>query len=61
MNYEKFQQILRGSKQFEFINDTTLRITSYYTGESVDLDLTEMSEDAFEEMFVPNEENEDEE
>lgn len=54
--FEKFMRMLRKSKRYEMDCDGTLRVTDYFTGETVTLDLTRMSEEAFEEMLVEEEE-----
>lgn len=55
---EKLQNILRNSKRYE-MNGSILTLTDYYTGESISLDLSQMSEESLEEMIVEEEEEED--
>lgn len=57
MNYETFKRLLNRSKSYEF-NGSVLRITDYQTGKSVELDLGELSEEAFEEIVVEDDEEE---
>ena len=56
--FEQFMRILKKSKRYEMDCDGTLTVTDYYTGESVTLDLSRMSEEAFEEMLVEEMEEE---
>lgn len=53
--FETFKTILRGSKQYEFIGEN-LKLTNYYTGESVIINLGAIDEDMFD-MIVTDEEN----
>lgn len=57
--YKEFMRILKSSKRYEMDCDGTLRVTDYFTGETITLDLSRMSEEAFEEMVVEEEEDED--
>lgn len=54
---QKLQRILRNSKRYE-MNGSELTLTDYYTGESITLNLSQMSEEALEEMIVEEEEEE---
>ena len=56
---EILQRILRNSKRYE-MNGSVLTLTHYYTGEEIKLDLSQMSEEALEEM-TPEEDEEWEE
>lgn len=58
--FEQFMRILKKSKRYEMDCDGTLTVTDYMTGESVTLDLSRMSEEAFEEMLVEEEEEDEE-
>lgn len=53
---KKFQEILRGSKQFSFEEgengNTILILTGYYTGETIKLDLANLTEEMLEEIIV---------
>lgn len=56
--------ILSGSKQFDFgynENDmmSVLTVTDYYTGESVSLDLSRLTQEMLDELQVEDSDNED--
>lgn len=53
--FKLFKSVIRGSKQYEFIGEC-LKITNYYTGESVIINLGAITEDMFD-MIVTDEEN----
>ena len=55
--FEKFMRVLRKSKRYEMDCDGTLRVTDYFTGETITLDLSRMSEEAFEEMLYDGDED----
>lgn len=56
-NFRDFQEIIRGSKQYEF-EGTVLTITGYYTGKRVSIDLSMIDEDTF--LDIVPEDDEDE-
>lgn len=58
MNYSDFQRLLKSSKTFTF-EGSVLVITDYYTGKKVNLDLSQLSEDVFEEISLTDEEVEE--
>lgn len=49
-NLEKTMKILHGTKDCEFESDTKLKITDWYTKESVTLDLANFTEEMHDEM-----------
>lgn len=51
---ESALRIIRSSKCYEFVDTTTLRITGYFTGDSLYLDLSNITEDILEALQVPS-------
>lgn len=58
MNINDFTKLLFSSKRYEF-NSSILEITDYYTGESVKLDLSKITEEVLEELIADEDEFED--
>ena len=50
MNIERFYSLLRQSKRYE-MQGSVLTISDYYTGESVSLDLSMLTEEMLEELI----------
>lgn len=48
---ERFKKIINGSKSFRMEN-TILIITSYYTGESIAIDLESINEEMLKDLIV---------
>ena len=48
--YKEFMRILKSSKSYEMDCDGTLRVTDYFTGKTITLDLSRMSEEALVEL-----------
>lgn len=57
--FDKFISIINNSKEFSFEYGTILVLRDYRTGEKIKIDLANLNEDAFEEMYI-NEDDEDE-
>lgn len=51
MDKREFDRLVTGSLQYE-MGHGVLTLTGYYTGESVKLDLTRLSEEMLEELIV---------
>ena len=51
MTYSDFKSMLYGSIEYEF-NGTVLTIRGYFDGNGVSLDLSQMSEEAFDDMVI---------
>lgn len=60
--FKMFQRIIRGSMRYEF-EGTMLTVTDWHTGQSISIDLAELSRDAFEDIvdYDDDEDDEDEE
>lgn len=61
MDYDKAMRIINGSKRYEFITDTILEITDYFSGDSIKLDLSCLTDEMLEELTVEDDEYWDEE
>lgn len=59
--YDKFVSILNRSKEFSFEDGTILVLRDYHTGEKIKIDLSQLDEEAFEEMLVRDEEDDEDE
>jgi len=53
-------EIVQGSKQYEFVGETysVLKLTGYYTGRRVKIDLSQIDEEMFEQLVVGNDDEE---
>jgi hypothetical protein len=60
MNYKEFLNIITGSKRFRF-DGTVLEIAEYYTGNTISLDLSRITEEMLEELIIESEECYDDE
>lgn len=49
--YQEFQEIIHGSKQFDF-SGPILTIQGYYTGKTVKLDLSQIDEEMLKALLV---------
>ena len=59
-NLNDLQRLLRSSIRYEFDDDRNFEITDYYTGKSIKLDLSRMTEEMFEELVVEDDDEYDE-
>jgi len=58
MEFKEFKKLLHSSKQYEFIG-TSLKLTNYYTGESVVINLDYIDEDMLDQIIIDEEDAED--
>ena len=58
MDRNEFLSIIRGSKRYEFDDNDNFEITDYFTGKSVTLDLTRITQEMLDELIVTDEEDE---
>lgn len=58
MNINEFQNVIRGSKVFDFegYNLEILKITNYRTGETVKIDLSGITQEILDELLVTDDE-----
>lgn len=60
---EELNDILYGSKQYKFEDGengtTVLKITGYYTGKSIKLDLSKLTDKTLKEIIVEDDDDED--
>ena len=55
MGINKFMRLINGSKEYRF-EGSVLEIVGYYTGESIKLDLSKITEETLEELIADDEE-----
>ena len=60
-NANDLRRVLRSSFRYEFDSQGVLTLTHYYTGQEIKLDLSQMTDEMFEELVVEDEDDEEEE